>query len=187
MTSVKTTSEQGKTKYPVSAINILKAHGKSLKDSQLLDGYALNLGRAAQVCRGVECVYMGVGEGAKRRLLVWEKGPTGGQGRPVASRTSCTTSAFPLLVFLPALCSQTTLPLHGSTLALTPRTPRTLQGMPKRVEGARIACLDMNLQKARMHMGVQVLVSDPAELEKIRERESDITRERIQKIIDAGM
>ncbi|KFM28521.1 T-complex protein 1 subunit alpha [Auxenochlorella protothecoides] len=107
VTSVKTTSEQGKTKYPVSAINILKAHGKSLKDSQLLDGYALNLGRAAQ-------------------------------------------------------------------------------GMPKRVEGARIACLDMNLQKARMHMGVQVLVSDPAELEKIRERESDITRERIQKIIDAG-
>ena len=32
----------------------------------------------------------------------------------------------------------------------------------------------------------QVLVSDPKELEKIRERELDITRERIQKIIDAG-
>ena len=31
-----------------------------------------------------------------------------------------------------------------------------VQGMPKRVMGARIACLDMNLQKARMHMGVQV-------------------------------
>jgi len=28
--------------------------------------------------------------------------------------------------------------------------------MPKVVKGARIACLDMNLQKARMHFGVQV-------------------------------
>jgi T-complex protein 1 subunit alpha len=37
-----------------------------------------------------------------------------------------------------------------------------------------------------MAMGVQVLVTDPAELEKIRQRESDITRERIQKILDAG-
>ncbi len=33
---------------------------------------------------------------------------------------------------------------------------------------------------------LQVLVNDPKELEKIRERESDITRERIQKILDAG-
>ena len=58
--------------------------------------------------------------------------------------------------------------------------------MPKSVRSARIACLDMNLQKARMHFGVQVLVTDPAELERIRERELDITRERVQKIIDAG-
>ena len=36
-------------KYPVSAINILKAHGKSARESRLLDGYALNMGRAAQV------------------------------------------------------------------------------------------------------------------------------------------
>lgn len=39
-------------RYPVSAINILKAHGKSAKESQLLDGYALNMGRAAQVRGG---------------------------------------------------------------------------------------------------------------------------------------
>ena len=32
----------------------------------------------------------------------------------------------------------------------------------------------------------QVLVTDPKELELIRQRELDITRERIQKIIDAG-
>ena len=72
-------------------INILKAHGKSAKDSYLLNGYALNTGRAAQ-------------------------------------------------------------------------------GMPIRVAPAKIACLDFNLQKTKMQMGVQVLVSDPRELEKIRER-----------------
>ena len=32
-------------------------------------------------------------------------------------------------------------------------------------------------------MGVQVLVTDPEELDKIRDRESDITKERIQKIL----
>ena len=32
----------------------------------------------------------------------------------------------------------------------------------------------------------QVLVTDPKELEKIRDRESDITKERIQKVLDAG-
>jgi len=107
VTSVKTVNSQGKVKYPIKAINVLKAHGKSALESRLLDGYALNLGRAGQ-------------------------------------------------------------------------------GMPKLVNHAKIACLDMNLQKARMHMGVQVLVTDPRELEKIRERESDITRERVQKILDAG-
>ena len=35
-------------------------------------------------------------------------------------------------------------------------------------------------------MGVQVLVNDPKELEAIRDRELDITKERIQKILDAG-
>lgn len=61
-----------------------------------------------------------------------------------------------------------------------------MQGMPKVVKQAKIACLDMNLQKARMHMGVQVLVSDPAELEKIRARESDIVKERIEKLLAGG-
>lgn len=35
-------------------------------------------------------------------------------------------------------------------------------------------------------MALQVLVSDPKELERIREREFDITKERIQKMLDAG-
>lgn len=70
----------GKTVYPVKAINVLKAHGKSARESALLKGYALNLGRASQ-------------------------------------------------------------------------------GMPKAVTGARVACLDMNLQRARMHMGIQARCS----------------------------
>ncbi|KAG1362164.1 hypothetical protein COCNU_10G003830 [Cocos nucifera] len=105
--AVKTTNARGEVRYPIKGINILKAHGKSAKDSYLLNGYALNTGRAAQ-------------------------------------------------------------------------------GMPTRVAPARIACLDFNLQKTKMQMGVQVLVTDPRELEKIREREADITKERIDKILKAG-
>lgn len=107
VTCVKSMKDDGRVHYPVGAINVLKAQGRNMRESRVLDGYALNLGRAAQ-------------------------------------------------------------------------------GMPKHVSNVKIACLDMNLQKARMAMGVQVLVTDPAELEKIRQRESDITRERIQKILDAG-
>ncbi|KAF5959203.1 hypothetical protein HYC85_000412, partial [Camellia sinensis] len=105
--AVKMTNAQGEIKYPIKGINILKAHGKSAKDSYLLTGYALNTGRAAQ-------------------------------------------------------------------------------GMPLRVAPARIACLDFNLQKTKMQLGIQVLVTDPRELEKIRQREADITKERIGKLLKAG-
>lgn len=100
-------------KYPLSAIHILKAHGKSSLESHLIDGgFALNAQRAAQ-------------------------------------------------------------------------------GMPTAVEGSpdqpvKIAMLDMNLQRHRMAMGVQVTVKDPAEIENIKKREMDITKERIQKILDTG-
>mmetsp|Transcript_4005 Transcript_4005/g.7700 ORF Transcript_4005/g.7700 Transcript_4005/m.7700 type:complete len:578 (+) Transcript_4005:99-1832(+) len=100
-------------KYPLSAIHILKAHGKSALESHLIDGgFAINAMRAAQ-------------------------------------------------------------------------------GMPTAVEGSvdkpvKIAMLDMNLQRHRMAMGVQIVVKDPAEIENIKKREMDITKERIRKIIDAG-
>ncbi|KAG2672212.1 hypothetical protein I3760_13G029700 [Carya illinoinensis] len=105
--AVKMTNARGEVKYPIKGINILKAHGKSAKESYLLNGYALNTGRAAQ-------------------------------------------------------------------------------GMPTRVAPAKIACLDFNLQKTKMQMGVQVLVTDPRELEKIREREANMTKERIEKLLKAG-
>lgn len=60
------------------------------------------------------------------------------------------------------------------------------EGMPKKVVNAKIACLDFSLQKAKMHLGVQVLVEDPEKLDAIRSREADITKERIQKILSSG-
>jgi len=105
--NIKTYNDYGDARYPIKSINILKAHGKSVKESQVINGYALNLGRAAQ-------------------------------------------------------------------------------GMVKKVTGAKIACIDFNLQKTKMQMGVQVLVTDPKELEKIREQEMEITARRIRKILAAG-
>ena len=42
--------------------------------------------------------------------------------------------------------------------------------MPKKIANAKIACLDFSLQKAKMHLGVQVLIEDPEKLDAIRTR-----------------
>lgn len=104
---VETKTASGQTKYPIGAIAILKAHGQSLRQSELVNGYALNCTRAAQ-------------------------------------------------------------------------------GMPREVKDAKIACLDIDLRKSKMALGVQVIVTDPAKLEAIRKKESEITRNRIQLLIDHG-
>ena len=105
--AIRVPKENGKFSYPVTAIKVLKQHGRSLRESQLINGFALNNNRAAQ-------------------------------------------------------------------------------GMPRRVTNCKIALLDMDLRKARMRMGVQILISDPNKLEEVRQRELDITKERINKVLEAG-
>ncbi len=95
------------TKYPVKNINIIKTHGKSVTESRLIDGYALESSRGGM-------------------------------------------------------------------------------GMPLSVKNAKIALLDMNLAKFRLPPGVSVVVQNPDNLENIRQRELDVTKERCKKIIDAG-
>jgi T-complex protein 1 subunit alpha len=107
MENVRTVNYEGKAKYPVKAVHILKTHGMSSKDSTLVDGYAIQATRSAQ-------------------------------------------------------------------------------GMPSTIVGAKIACVDFNLNKYRLAMGVQVLVHDPEALDKIRQAEMDVCKIRCQKIIDSG-
>jgi len=46
--------------------------------------------------------------------------------------------------------------------------------------------LDFNLQKHKMQMGVQILVTETKQVEEIRQREMDITKEKIMKILETG-
>lgn len=106
--SVKITNVEGKSKYPVGQINVLKSHGQSSTESLLIpNGYAVQLFRASQE-------------------------------------------------------------------------------MPTSVTNAKIALLDFDLKKHRMSMNVNIVIDDPKELEKVRQRELDITKEKIQKIVEAG-
>ena len=107
MQSVKSTNNRSETKYPVKAVNLLKAHGRSATESVLVKGYAINV--------------------------------------TVAS-----------------------------------------QAMKTRIPDAKIACLDMNLQKERMKLGVHITIDDPQQLEKIREREAGMVQDRVKLLLNAG-
>ncbi len=46
--NVKVITGSGKERYPVKSVNVLKQHGRSLKESTLINGYAINVRRASQ-------------------------------------------------------------------------------------------------------------------------------------------
>lgn len=58
--------------------------------------------------------------------------------------------------------------------------------MPLKLDKPKIALVDFNLNKFRLAMGTSIKIDDPKNLQKIRQRECDILKERVKSIIDAG-
>lgn len=60
------------------------------------------------------------------------------------------------------------------------------QLMKKRIENPKIACLDFSLLKEKLPLTVNIQVTDPEKLERIREEEIAMTKNKCQAIINSG-
>jgi len=63
---------------------------------------------------------------------------------------------------------------------------RASLGMVKSVKNAKLAMIDFDLRKHCLKFGVQMLINDPDEIEKMRQKEIDITKRKIDMLLDAG-
>ena len=59
---------------------------------------------------------------------------------------------------------------HGQLYIHHYISPLCPPAMPREVTKAKIACLDFSLQKAKMKLGVQLVIDDPEKLDAIRQR-----------------
>ncbi|KAK2197457.1 bifunctional T-complex protein 1 [Babesia duncani] len=63
---------------------------------------------------------------------------------------------------------------------------RAAQGMPLSINNAKIAFLDFALKQYRLHLGVQVKITNPDELEKVRLKEKNVAKQRVEMILASG-
>lgn len=63
---------------------------------------------------------------------------------------------------------------------------RASLGMVKKVEKAKIAMVDFDLRKHCLKFGVQMLINDPEEVQKMRAKEIEITKRKIDLLLNAG-
>lgn len=94
-------------RYPVGAVNVLKAQGKGIRETEMIEGFALNCTRASAQ-------------------------------------------------------------------------------MPRRVEGAKIALLTLNLSKTRMKQGASIHLTDPEKLKLLQREEGEQLKRMCAMILDAG-
>jgi hypothetical protein len=102
-------------------------------------------------------------QGGQRAQGPWKVGQGEFHGQGLRSELHCCESRW--VKAAAALDHLNEWPCHSRDSELTP-----FAAMKLRIQNAKIACLDINLAKQRMHLGVHITIDDPEQLEAIRAR-----------------